>query len=120
MKLNIAQQTHLVSKNIYLKLFKNHIRKTRRYPLSSYITFRSCKQLDGKHTIFGKLVGGMDTLTTMEQIEVDNKDRPIHDIVIEVAQVFVDPYAEAEELVINILDCLYPNVVYIEKHEFDF
>ncbi|XP_045491534.1 RING-type E3 ubiquitin-protein ligase PPIL2 [Colias croceus] len=62
-----------------------------------FITFRSCKQLDGKHTIFGKLVGGLDTLSAMEQIEVDNKDRPIHDIVIEVAQVFVDPFAEAEE-----------------------
>lgn len=56
--------------------------------------------MDGKHTIFGKLVGGMDTLNAMEQIEVDNRDRPIHDIVIEVAQVFVDPYAEAEEQVI--------------------
>lgn len=65
----------------------------------SFITFRSCKQLDGKHTIFGKLVGGIDTLNAMEQIEVDNKDRPIHDIVIEVAQVFVDPFAEAEEQV---------------------
>ncbi|XP_047527968.1 RING-type E3 ubiquitin-protein ligase PPIL2 [Vanessa atalanta] len=62
-----------------------------------FITFRSCKQLDGKHTIFGKLVGGLDTLSAMEQIEVDNKDRPIQDIIIEVAQVFVDPFAEAEE-----------------------
>ncbi|VVC95358.1 unnamed protein product [Leptidea sinapis] len=62
-----------------------------------FITFRSCKQLDGKHTIFGKLVGGMDTLNLMEQIEVDNKDRPVHDIIIEAAQVFVDPFAEAEE-----------------------
>ncbi|KAH9629415.1 hypothetical protein HF086_013329 [Spodoptera exigua] len=66
-----------------------------------FITFRSCKQLDGKHTIFGKLVGGMDTLTAMEQIEVDNKDRPIEDIVIEVAQVFVDPFAEAEEQLVK-------------------
>lgn len=63
----------------------------------SFITFRSCKQLDGKHTIFGKLVGGMDTLTNIEQVEVDNKDRPIYDIEIQVAQVFVDPFAEAEE-----------------------
>ncbi|XP_045542878.1 RING-type E3 ubiquitin-protein ligase PPIL2 [Papilio machaon] len=62
-----------------------------------FITFRSCKQLDGKHTIFGKLVGGLDTLNAMEQIEVDNKDRPIQDIVIEVGQVFVDPFLEAEE-----------------------
>ncbi|CAH2074542.1 unnamed protein product, partial [Iphiclides podalirius] len=62
-----------------------------------FITFRSCKQLDGKHTIFGKLVGGLDTLNAIEQIEVDNRDRPIQDIVIEVAQVFVDPFIEAEE-----------------------
>lgn len=35
----------------------------------------------------------------MEQIEVDNKDRPIEDIVIERASVFVDPYQEADDQV---------------------
>lgn len=49
----------------------------------SFITYRSCRHLDGKHTIFGKLVGGLDTLNEMEKIEVDNKDRPIEDIVVE-------------------------------------
>ncbi|XP_063709746.1 RING-type E3 ubiquitin-protein ligase PPIL2 [Culicoides brevitarsis] len=62
-----------------------------------YITFRSCKHLDGKHTIFGKLVGGNEVLTEMERIEVDNKDKPIYDIVIEKCQVFVDPFQEADE-----------------------
>lgn len=33
----------------------------------------------------------------MEQIEVDNKDRPIEDIIIESIQVYVDPFKEAEE-----------------------
>lgn len=33
----------------------------------------------------------------MEKIEVDNKDRPIEDIVIEKAHIFVDPYQEADE-----------------------
>lgn len=33
----------------------------------------------------------------MEKIEVDNKDRPIEDIIIEKSQVFVDPYQEADE-----------------------
>lgn len=61
----------------------------------SFITYRSCKHLDGKHTVFGKLVGGMDTLTQMEKVEVDNKDRPIEYIIIESAQVFVDPFKEA-------------------------
>ena len=37
----------------------------------------------------------------MEKVETDNKDRPIEDIVIEKAQVFVDPYQEAEEQVRN-------------------
>jgi peptidyl-prolyl cis-trans isomerase-like 2 len=62
-----------------------------------FITFRSCKHLDGKHAIFGKLVGGLETLTEIERIEVDNKDAPIEDIVIISTQIFVDPYQEADE-----------------------
>lgn len=62
-----------------------------------FITFRSCKHLDGKHTIFGRVVGGIDTLNAMEKIEVDNKDKPIEDIIIGKAQVFVDPYQEADD-----------------------
>lgn len=62
-----------------------------------FITFRSCKHLDGKHTIFGKLVGGFETLTEIERIEVDNKDTPIEDIVIKSTQIFVDPYQEADD-----------------------
>lgn len=65
----------------------------------SFITYRSCKHLDNKHTIFGKLVGGMETLSEMERIEVDNKDRPIEDIIFINAQIFVDPYEEADEQV---------------------
>lgn len=62
-----------------------------------FITYRSCKHLDGKHTIFGKLVGGLESLTEMERIEVDNKDQPIEDIIIQSAQIFVDPYQEVDE-----------------------
>ncbi|XP_050305000.1 RING-type E3 ubiquitin-protein ligase PPIL2 [Anthonomus grandis grandis] len=63
-----------------------------------FITFRTCKQLDNKHTIFGRVVGGTDTLNDMERIEVDNKDRPIYDIVILNTQVFTNPYDEADEI----------------------
>ncbi len=62
-----------------------------------FITYRSCKHLDGKHTIFGKIVGGIDTLTEMERIEVDKYDTPIEDIVFEKALIFVDPYEEVDE-----------------------
>lgn len=34
----------------------------------------------------------------MEKIEVDNKDRPIEDITIEKAHIFVDPFQEADEM----------------------
>ncbi|EEB16795.1 conserved hypothetical protein [Pediculus humanus corporis] len=63
-----------------------------------FITYRSCKHLDNKHTVFGKVVGGLETLTIMENIETDNKDRPIQDIIILKTQVFVDPYQEADDL----------------------
>lgn len=63
-----------------------------------FITYRSCKHLDHKHSIFGKVVGGMETLNEMEKIEVDNKDKPIENIVFIKAQVFVDPYEEADEI----------------------
>jgi len=33
----------------------------------------------------------------IEKIEVDNKDRPIEDIIVQNAQVFVDPFQEADE-----------------------
>lgn len=65
----------------------------------SFVTYRSCRHLDNKHTVFGKVVGGLETLQEMEKIEVDNKDRPIEDIVVVKAQVFVDPFAEADEQV---------------------
>lgn len=65
----------------------------------SFITYRSCRHLDGKHTVFGKIVGGIDTLTAIERIEVDNRDRPIEDVILIGAQVFVDPYQEADEQV---------------------
>lgn len=36
-------------------------------------------------------------MNAMEKIEVDNKDRPIEDIILQRAQVFVDPYQEADQ-----------------------
>ena len=42
-------------------------------------------------------MGGIDTLNEMEKIEVDNRDKPIENIVLEKTQVFVDPFQEADE-----------------------
>lgn len=39
-------------------------------------------------------------MNAIEKVEVDNKDRPIEDIVVQKAQVFVDPFQEADEQLI--------------------
>ncbi|XP_020794007.1 RING-type E3 ubiquitin-protein ligase PPIL2 [Boleophthalmus pectinirostris] len=62
-----------------------------------FITFRSCTYLDRKHTVFGRVVGGFETLTAMENVESDPKtDKPKEEIKILTASVFVDPYEEAD------------------------
>lgn len=62
-----------------------------------FITYRSCRHLDGKHAVFGKVVGGLKTLDAMEANEVDKKDKPKKDIIFESCVVFADPYEEADE-----------------------
>ncbi|EJW80717.1 hypothetical protein WUBG_08372, partial [Wuchereria bancrofti] len=42
-----------------------------------FITFRSCSYLDGKHSIFGRVVGGTGTLAAIERVETDEGSRPI-------------------------------------------
>ncbi|CAG0882626.1 unnamed protein product [Cyprideis torosa] len=64
-----------------------------------FITYRSCTQLDGKHTIFGRVVGGMETLTEMEKVPTDSNDKPTTEIKILRTQIFVDPFQEAEDAV---------------------
>ncbi|WAR03421.1 PPIL2-like protein [Mya arenaria] len=66
-----------------------------------FITFRSARHLDGKHTVFGRVVGGLETLDAMEKIEADKKDRPQKEIRIEATAVFVNPYEEVDEELAN-------------------
>ncbi|PAA72314.1 hypothetical protein BOX15_Mlig030335g1 [Macrostomum lignano] len=61
-----------------------------------FITYRSCRHLDRRHTVFGRLVGGSDTLDRIETVEVDKNDRPIEDVRILSAQVFVDPFEQVD------------------------
>mmetsp|Transcript_19891 Transcript_19891/g.22135 ORF Transcript_19891/g.22135 Transcript_19891/m.22135 type:complete len:504 (-) Transcript_19891:86-1597(-) len=61
-----------------------------------YITFKSCKHLNRKHTIFGELVGGMEVLNKMEAVITDVDDRPVKDITIVDTKVFVNPFTKEE------------------------
>ena len=52
--------------------------------------------------MFGRVVGGAETtLSAMERVGTDNKDRPVDDIVIEKTQIFVDPFEEVDEQVLT-------------------
>lgn len=62
-----------------------------------FITFRSCNHLDKKHTIFGKLVGGFETLNKIERIKTNEKDKPEEEIRILQAIIFVDPFKEVAD-----------------------
>jgi peptidyl-prolyl cis-trans isomerase-like 3 len=43
-----------------------------------FITYSKQAHLDGKYTIFGKVIDGADsTLDTMERVPVNNKNRPL-------------------------------------------
>lgn len=58
----------------------------------------------------------METLSEMERIEVDNKDRPIEDIIIIKTQIFVDPYEEADEAVCGLMIII--NIYFINQCTF--
>jgi peptidyl-prolyl cis-trans isomerase B (cyclophilin B) len=47
------------------------------------VTAEMCPWLDGKHTVFGRVVTGMDVVDTIEGVETDSADKPRDDVVIE-------------------------------------
>ncbi len=46
------------------------------YNIRSFITFGPCMHLNYKHSIFGRVVGGNETLAKMERVPTDKEDRP--------------------------------------------
>ena len=47
------------------------------------VTAEACPWLDGKHTVFGRVTDGMDTVDAIERLETDGRDRPVEPPVIE-------------------------------------
>jgi peptidyl-prolyl cis-trans isomerase B (cyclophilin B) len=41
------------------------------------VTTEGAPWLDGKHTVFGRVTGGMDTVDAIEAVETDGRDRPL-------------------------------------------
>lgn len=65
-----------------------------------FITYgKNLTHLDGKHTIFGRVVGGLKVLDQLEDVEADEKDpeKPREDVVIEKTTVHQNPWIKLEK-----------------------
>ncbi|XP_052837878.1 peptidyl-prolyl cis-trans isomerase, rhodopsin-specific isozyme [Drosophila gunungcola] len=47
-----------------------------------YVTTVAAKWLDGKHTVFGKVLEGMETIYAIEDVKTDTDDFPVEPVVI--------------------------------------
>ena len=59
-----------------------------------FLTYAAAPHLDGKNTVFGRVLEGWDVLDRMEEIEVDKKNRPLQAIRIESVTLHANPLAD--------------------------
>ncbi|KAG4395633.1 hypothetical protein AAZX31_19G004100 [Glycine max] len=70
-----------------------------------YITLRDdLDYLDGKHTVFGEVAEGFETLTRINEAYVDEKGRPYKNIRIKHTYILEDPYEDPSQLSVFIPD----------------
>ncbi|GBG33209.1 Peptidyl-prolyl cis-trans isomerase-like 2 [Hondaea fermentalgiana] len=62
-----------------------------------FITFAPKAHLDTKHTVFGRVVGGLEVLDKIEAIKTGKDDLPLEPITIKRALVFVNPIREFDK-----------------------
>ncbi|ESK93968.1 peptidylprolyl isomerase -like 3 [Moniliophthora roreri MCA 2997] len=62
-----------------------------------FITYSKQTHLDGKYTIFGKVIDGADsTLDVMERVPVNNKNRPTSEVKLTHITIHANPIADAK------------------------
>ncbi|KAF9496086.1 cyclophilin-like protein [Pleurotus eryngii] len=60
-----------------------------------YVTFKATPNLDKKHTVFGKLVGGEDVLDALEKLPLkDGTERPAKAVRITEVVIYQDPFED--------------------------
>jgi cyclophilin family peptidyl-prolyl cis-trans isomerase len=47
------------------------------------VTADACPWLDGKHTVFGRVISGMEVVDSIEKVATGANDRPVDDVKIE-------------------------------------
>jgi len=98
------------SSSIYGSLFEDEIKSSLRHhgrgilsmankgPTTNgsqfFITFAAAPHLDGKNTVFGRVLEGWETLDKMEEVGVDKKNRPQQQIKINSVRIHANPLAD--------------------------
>jgi len=59
-----------------------------------FVCFAAAPHLDGKNTVFGRVLGGEDVLERIEGVQVDGKGRPKEKIVVKNVTIHANPLAE--------------------------
>ncbi|KAF2088850.1 peptidyl-prolyl cis-trans isomeras-like protein-like 3 [Saccharata proteae CBS 121410] len=59
-----------------------------------FILFAPAPHLDGKNTVFGRVIEGMEVLDQLEALEVDKKSRPKEKAAIEKVTIHANPLAQ--------------------------
>lgn len=64
-----------------------------------FITYKSCAHLNRKHSVFGKVVGGLEILRRLEEMPTDKEtDRPLETVKIESIEILENPVSEALDI----------------------
>jgi peptidyl-prolyl cis-trans isomerase-like protein 2 len=64
-----------------------------------FITYKSCAHLDRKHSVFGRVVGGLEILRRLEEVPTDKEtDRPLETVKIESIEIIDNPLDEALQI----------------------
>lgn len=61
-----------------------------------FVTFDKAGHLDGKNTVFGRVIEGWSTLDKLEALQVDKKSRPKERVVIERVDIHANPLADEQ------------------------